>query len=271
MLFYFIFLAFVVYLFSIMPNIFKKRNLNQFENIFYSHRGLHNSQLDLSPENSLEAFKLSVENGFGIELDVQLSKDNIPVVIHDFNLSRLCGVDLDVRNLTLEDIKKYNLLNSKENIPTLQEVLDLVHGKVPLIVEIKATNNIDKTCLSVAKVLDNYMGVYCIESFNPFAALWYKKNRPDIIRGQLSTNHIKSKKHNFILAFLLQFLCFNFLTKPDFICYNVNYKNNISFILCKKLYKVFSIAYTIPSKEMYIKSKNYYDLFIFENFNIKEI
>lgn len=266
-----LFIIFVLYLLAIMPKIFNKANFSDFRNRYYAHRGLHNNK-ESNPENSMTAFKLAVENDYGIELDVQLTKDKIPVVFHDDNLKRVCGLNKKVKDCTFDELQKLTLFDSKEKIPHFQEVLDLVHGKVPLIVELKS-NDFDTTvCNIVDRHLSKYEGIYCIESFNPIMVLWYRSNRPNIIRGQLSTNFLgKGKKKNKtigikIVNFILQNLLLNFITKPDFIAFEHRYADMLSFKLCRDLYNTETIAYTIKSQEELLKAKNKFNLFIFDNF-----
>lgn len=243
------FLAIIVllYILSIKPN--KKRNVDVFLGRLYSHRGIHDN-MDKNPENSLLSFEMAVEKDYGIELDVQVTKDNIPVIFHDKTLTRVCSLDSCANDFTLKELKELRLFNTEEPIPTLKELLDIVNGKVPLIVEIKNESNDVSELEYIAEVLDNYNGLYCIESFNPLAVMWYKKNRPHVIRGQLSSC-FKKKDHSFTRRardFLLENLMTNFLAKPDFIAFNYKYKNMFSYKLCKKLYDPLTVAYTIKSQ-----------------------
>lgn len=257
----------LLYLLAIMPKLRKNPAMKQFDGWLYAHRGLHKNK-SKAPENSLPAFKLAVEHGFGIELDVQLTKDKVPVVFHDYDLNRACGVDIKVTDLTYEELKKYTLFKSKETIPTFREVLDLVDGKVPLIVELKIPWNPVETCLAASRELKNYKGLYCIESFNPFGLIWYKKHHPEIVRGQLSTDFVKDEiEGNKVQYFILKHLLFNFLTKPDFIAYHHIYKKSLSFSICRKLYKVKTVAWTIKSQQELDENKGYFDLFIFDKFD----
>lgn len=259
-------LIIILYLILIMPKILNRPDFKPFYNRYYAHRGLHGNK-DISPENSLKAIRLAVENQYGIEFDVQLSKDEEPVVFHDFSLKRMCGLDKMVNELTFEELRNLCLNNSNEKIPHLNEVLEIVNGQVPLIVELKLSSNSTRVCDIVAPILDNYNGTYCIESFNPVAVHWYKKNRPNVVRGQLSSNFLKSgKKKNRVLNFLLQNLMFNFITKPDFIAFNHKYKNMLSYRINHFIYKIPTVAYTIQSKDELKKSRGSFDLFIFENF-----
>lgn len=253
------------YIWSIKPN--KKRDTSGFLGRLYAHRGLHDN-LNKNPENSFLAFEMAVEEDYGIELDVQVTKDTIPVIFHDDTLIRACGLETCIGDYSLEELKKINLFNSQEKIPSLQEVLDLVDGKVPLIVEIKNYSRDIGDIEYIAQVLDKYKGLYCVESFNPLSLIWYKENRPQIIRGQLSS-YFKKKGHSFSRRardILLENFMTNFLTKPDFLGFNHKFKDMLSFKLCKTLYDPLTIAYTIKSENALQKSKNDFDLFIFDSF-----
>ncbi len=256
----------VIYLLAIMPKLKRNKNIKGMDGWLYAHRGLHNNKTD-APENSRKAFSLAVEEGYGIELDVQLTKDRVPVVFHDYNLKRACCVDIAVSSLTYDELKEYKLFQSEERIPTLGEVLALVDGKIPLIIELKIPWRADMLCTKVSELLENYRGFYVIESFNPFGLMWYKKHHPEVIRGQLSTDFIREKiDGNPIQYFLLKHLLLNFLTKPDFIAYHHVYRASLSFTLCRKLFRTKPIAWTIQSEEQLEKSRGYFDLFIFDGF-----
>ena len=256
----------LVYLLAIMPKLKRNKNIKGMDGWLYAHRGPHNNKSD-APENSLKAFGLAVEKGYGIELDVQLTKDLIPIVLHDYNLKRACHTEVQVSTITYEELKQYKLFASQERIPTLKEVLELVDGRVSLIIELKLPWKADPLCSTVAELLSGYKGFYVIESFNPFGLMWYRRHHPEVIRGQLSTDFIKEKiDGDPIQYFLLKHLLLNFLTKPDFIAYHHVYKNALSFTLCRKLFRTKPIAWTIQSEEQLEKSKEYYDLFIFDSF-----
>ncbi len=256
----------ILYLLAIMPNLKHNPKSNKLDGWLYAHRGLHDNK-GIAPENSLKAFHLAVEQGYGIELDVQLTKDMVPIIFHDRNLQRACGVAYKVTELTYEEISKYALFYSKEKIPTLKQVLKVVNSKVPIIIELKAPLITTKLCKVVADTLMDYKGVYCIQSFNTLALIWYKKHLPGVVRGQLSTDFLREKiTGNLLQHLLIKYLLLNFLAKPDFIAYHHVYKDSLSFTLCRKLYKVKSVAWTIQTQEQYDKSGKYYDLFIFDSF-----
>ena len=169
----------------------KKDILDELLKHRYAHRGLHNKPT--VPENSMAAFRLAVEKGYGMEMDLHLTKDGKLAVIHDASLLRTAGVDLLIEDLTLEEAQQYVLEESAEEvIPDFQELLDLVAGQVPLIVELKVgktSGGVDTTpalCQAAVNALDAYTAKYsasspclwCIESFSPTAVKWFRENRP---------------------------------------------------------------------------------------------
>lgn len=256
----------LLYFSAIMPRVLGRKDFSPFDGRYYAHRGLH-SNPDKVPENSLSAFKLAVEQNYGIEMDVQLSKDDIPVVFHDFTLKRVCRMNKKVRELTYEELKKLHLNQSNEIIPTLEEVLAMVNGKVPLIIEFKVQYLDTSVCDITAPMLEKYKGSYCIESFNPLVLFWYRRKRPQIVRGQLASNLIKDKEvGSRTLFFVLQNLLLNFITKPDFISFNYKYRKMLSFSLCKHLYRTPTFAWTIRSQKSLEESRGSFDYFIFDHF-----
>lgn len=256
-----------LYLLAIMPHMTRRPDLTPFTGRYYAHRGLHDNNTE-APENTLAAFRKAVDAGYGIEMDIQLTKDRIPVVVHDYHLKRLAGKDVRVNALTLEELQRdYRIYGSEEKVPTLEEVLALVDGKVPLIVEFKVEGGDLSLCDVAAPILDKYQGVWCMESFNPLAVNWYRKNRPQVMRGQLSCNYLRGKEPGYkMLYWVLQNLLLNFLAKPDFIAYDHHHTDMLSFRLNKILYKITTVAWTIKSQEELERAKKWYDLQIFDSF-----
>lgn len=261
----------VVYLFLIAPRMIGRADRTQmFKNgIFFAHRGLFDNDSE-APENSLAAFKKAVAAGYGMELDVQLSKDDQLVVFHDATLKRMCGVEGHVWDYTLEELQQFKLKDSNETIPTFAEVLKVVDGKTPLIIEYKMDRPLTKVCELADKMLSKYQGAYCIESFHPFAVMWYRKHRPDVLRGQLSGNMAKETKNPKLkmVYTLVTYLLTNVLTRPDFIAYDHRYVNNISRRVCRWL-GALSVTYTIKSVARYEEVKDEFDLFIFDSCILK--
>lgn len=249
-----------------MPDMSHRLDRTLWDSRHYAHRGLHKSHT-FPPENSMTAFLLAMEKGYGIELDVQITKDRIPVVFHDYSLKRMCQIDKKVKDLTFKELQNFTLSHSDEHIPSLESILHLINGKIPLIIEFKTEGKNMSVCKFAKPILKNYKGLYCIESFNPMVLLWYKKNDPKIIRGQLSEHLLQnSKGKSKLLYFLLQNLLLNFLTKPDFIAYNHKHSYMLSYVLCHRLFRIPTFAWTIQSQEALDRNHNKFDYFIFDNF-----
>ena len=259
-----------VFLFMICPNLSKdrKRKMQPFENVYIAHRGFFNNRSGI-PENSLPAFRRAVEMGFGIELDVQLSKDGFLLVFHDDSMERMCGVDKKLREMDYADIQGYPLVDTNERIPLFSDVLKVIDGKVPLIVEVKYEGNVIATTKAMAQMMDGYKGVWCMESFDPRSLRWFKQNRPLIIRGQLSTDYWKDElEQTNINKFLLTNLMYNMLGRPDFIAYNHKYYSNWSLAICRKVFSPEMVAWTIKNqKEMELAKDHFFNILIFDSFN----
>jgi glycerophosphoryl diester phosphodiesterase len=259
----------VLYLYAIKPNPPGKKNIEPFLGRYYAHRGLFDNGSE-APENSINAISQAVEMGYGVEFDVRLTIDKVPVVIHDNSLFRSAGVESLVSELSFRDLRELKLFGSNGRIPTLHEVLQTIDGRVPIIVELKQDVGGDTTiCDVVAPILDGYKGDYMVESFNPVLMIWYKKNRPSAIRGQLSTNHLKEGKKDFLLNLSLQYLLFNFMVKPDFIAYNHLYGNNLSLMINRRLFGITTAAYTLKSQKELDMNRTRFDILIFDSFTPK--
>ena len=255
----------VLYFLAIKPRLSRQKQWAPFKGVYYAHRGLHDNESE-APENSLPAFKKAVKAGYGIELDVQLTKDRVPVVFHDFTLERACGRPGKVYEYTYEELQQFPLFQSNERIPKFEEVLKVVDGKVPLIVEIKLEWMDLTVCAFVDKLLKEYKGMYCIESFNPLVLTWYRRYHNDVLRGQLSDAFLKEGEYRGVLYWILQNLLLNWMTKPDFVAYNHKYADNLSRRLCRKLYKNMAAAWTIKSQQELEAAKEEFDIFIFDSF-----
>lgn len=260
-----VFLA-ILYLFFIAPGMFRCADRTPLMgHRFYAHRGLFDNE-GAAPENSMAAFQKAVDAGYGIEMDIQLSKDDRMVVFHDDTLWRMCGMEGHVWDYTLEELQRMKLKDSKETIPAFSDVLKMVDGRVPLIIEYKMDRPLKKSCVLGDRLLRDYRGAYCIESFHPLALMWYRKHRPEIVRGQLSGNLWKSgEKLSYNLAGLfVAWLLTNVVSRPDFIAYDHKYAGNLSRRLCRRM-GALSVAYTIKSREQYEKVKDEFELFIFDS------
>ena len=232
----------------------------------YAHRGLHGRGV---PENSMEAFRRAKEAGYGVELDVHLLADGNLAVIHDARLKRTTGAEGLIEDLTTQQLKNYRLEDTEETIPEFREVLELFAGQAPLIVELKCErNNYAALCETACRILDSYDGIYCMESFDPRCVYWLRKNRPDIIRGQLTENYFaaNNSKLPWYLKFVLRNQMLNFLTLPDFVAYKYKDRKTISNTLCRRLWGIQGVSWTLKSQKEYDTARTEGWIPIFEDF-----
>lgn len=144
-----------------------------------AHRGLHEPGV---PENSLPAFRAAAAAGYGVELDVYLSRDDVPVVVHDASLGRMTGTDVRIGQLTVAQLAEVRLEGTDAHIPTLAEALAVLR-EVPVMVEVKQPwIRPGKLENRTAAVLDTHDGPCCVASFNPGTVRWFLRQRPDTIR-----------------------------------------------------------------------------------------
>jgi len=238
-----------------------KKNLEFLKQSFITHRGMHDIKKAI-PENSIKAFEKSIENNYIIELDLHILKDNSVVVFHDDNLKRMTGVDKKLAKTTYEEIKDLKLQGTENHIPLFKDVLKVVAGKVPIIIELKYDTKVGLLEKEIMNILRNYKGKYVIKSFNPLTIYWFRKNYPEIIRGQLSAGFNNEK--NIIKKYILKNMIFNFISKPDFISYDINALP--SKLVEKYRKKKIVLGWTIKNKEELNKAKKYCDNYICENF-----
>ena len=203
------------YMFAVSPDPSRG---NEFPSDRLAHRGLHDETI---PENSLAAFRAAKERGLGVELDVQYTLDEKVVVFHDEDLLRMCGVAGKVRDMTYDELSGLGLLGTEEKIPLFSEVLEVM-SPLPVLCEIKyymgATNT--EICQDVLRLLRGYGGFMCIESFAPAIVGWFRKNAPDVYRGQLAMNDLKGYRGKDLFSrTLLKTLLINYIGRPHFISF----------------------------------------------------
>jgi len=158
-----------------------------------AHRGYHDAAAGIL-ENSCAAFQAAMDAGYGIELDVQLSKDGHAMVFHDYEMSRLTNERGAIRMRTRDELVKIPLKGMRETIPTLPEVLALVDGRVPLVIEIKDQDgamgpDVGPLEQSVAKALKGYDGPVAVMGFNPHSIAAFAEASPDTPRGLVTCSY----------------------------------------------------------------------------------
>ncbi|PZO66739.1 MAG: phosphodiesterase [Paracoccus denitrificans] len=153
-----------------------------------AHRGLHSNGV---PENTMAAFQAAIDAGYGIELDIQPAADGTPLVFHDYVLDRLTASTGPVAALTTDQAGATQVLGTKETVPTLSQVLDLVAGRVPLLIEIKDQDkgcgpNVGDLQDRVAGLLNGYKGPVAVMSFNPHTVSAFHRAAPWVACGLTS-------------------------------------------------------------------------------------
>lgn len=264
----------LAYIWAIHPRM-PRRDITPLLGVDYAHRGLWNTNdpgENNRPENSLAAFRAAVEKGYGVELDVHLTRDGALVVHHDDSLKRLTGVDIRIAQSTLEEVRACHLPNG-EPVPTYDEVLETIGGRIPMIVEVKVEDNADALSKAVYERMKRYDGPWCMESFGPRAVKWFRVNAPEVIRGQLAFDHAGKGKTAFLflrnlgIASMLQ----NVLARPDFVAFEAkSVKWHTLSIHLLRLMKPWFVAWTVRSQADMDKLRGKWDLQIFEKFEAKK-
>ncbi len=256
------------YIFLIWPRLSKSHLMKKYQGTCFAHRGYHNIKLGI-PENSLPAFKRALKCGYAIELDLHLTKDRQLIVFHDDNLKRVCNLDATPESLTYEELLKLRLLGTNERIPLFSEVLGLIDGKVPLLVELKVGGTDLSLCPATYEALKDYPGEYLVQSFNPLALGWFKRHAPEVLRGQLSSNMRTSKAAlPSVYKFTLTRLLTNVIARPDFVSYNLRYTKRITTTLMRRLFGLPYAVWTLRDEKSYRRGRDEFEMVIFEDSSI---
>lgn len=211
----------VVWCFLVAPGRLARERRAPFIGRMYAHRGLYAADQSV-PENSLLAFLNAADAGYGIELDVQRTRDGQIVIFHDESMLRVCGVDKHIRDYSYAELAAFPLFVGEHRIPLFSDALTAVAGRVPLIVELKYGPDWIPLCEETLRLLRAAGGAYCVESFHPRIVRWFRRNAPDIVRGQLSEAYrFSSKSLPCAQSLMMSRLLTNFLTRPQFIAYRI--------------------------------------------------
>lgn len=200
-----------------------------------AHRGLHN---DTMTENSMASFHNAIENGYNIETDVHILKSGEVVIFHDFTLKRLCGYDVSISDLTLDDIKsdKY-LLPNGEHIPLFSELMAIAEGKTGILLELKYSGLNYKQERAVYDLIKGKESFIAVQAFNPMTIVWFKQHAPEFYRGSLSSNQV-----TYLTKFFFKFM------KPNFLAYDVKNLKTANKVFNKKG-DLNILTWTVRSKE----------------------
>lgn len=204
------------------PNM-KRSRMARWRGQRFAHRGLHDAAQGVV-ENTLPAFDAACRADYGIELDIQFTADGEVVVFHDDDLRRLAGDRRMVRDVMLDELRGMPLSGVESaRVPTLNEVLACVNGRVPLLIELKNGRRNADLCRALMEKLKYYPGEYIVESFNPLIVMWFRRHAPQVVRGQLVCG-MKGYRETVrpVPAFCMAALLFNAFARPDFVAYDAN-------------------------------------------------
>ncbi len=258
----FLLFDFALYLFAI--GTVRSKEIKRYKSVRFAHRGLHSEGV---AENSMTAFRLAVEKGFGIELDVRLSSDGKLVVFHDDTLDRVCGIEGRVDSYTAKELSQISLSETEDTVPLFDDVLDLVGGRVPLLVEIKEDSGVNEVSIKTAERLKSYEGDYIVESFNPLSLRNVRRILPKAERGILSHRYYENEKYRKPLYFLLQCLLLNFLCRPSFVAYDHRHYKSVGLRMTRALFGATTFAWTVRSAEAEAEARKHgFDSVIFEGY-----
>lgn len=254
----------ILYLFAIFPRFSRKRDMLRYRHTMFAHRGYHCMKMGI-PENSMAAFRAALAKGYGIEIDLHLTKDGRLVVFHDDTLDRMCGRPDIIECMTYEELKSCRLGGTSETIPSFEDVLSLVKGQVPLLIELKIPDASMQICEKTYRRLQSYPGPCLIQSFNTMGIRWFRLHAPHILRGQLSSNLTRDPlKEAWLLRFMVKHLLANFLGRPDFISYNLNDLPIANVWILKHIFHIPVAVWTLNTPDMLYRGKQHFDMQIFE-------
>ncbi len=227
--------------------VHKPRNFDWLTRWEYAHRGLHRKGV---PENSLSAARAAILAGLGIECDIQLSKDDQPIVFHDWELDRLTDRTGLVSDIEADKLEKLPLLGTEETPTHLAKFLANIGHQAPVLIEIKSKSQFDvgRSCEQVFAVIATYQGPFAVMSFDPLVGAWFAKNAPDVPRGLVCTDSLD-------LGFLNAWRSPGVIemAQPDFLAVDIR---NIPNSICS-LWRLAGhplLSWTIRSRELREKS-----------------
>jgi len=259
---------FGIYLLLMAPRPRNPVMLEQFLGGQFAHRGLHDKENGV-PENTLLAFQRAVEHGYGMEFDVRFTKDKQLVIMHDDSVERMTGVKALTSQTDLQQLMQLRVGGTDQRIPRFEQVLELVDGRTPLIVELKVCgDDFAQLGQAVCGMLDKYSGPYVIESFDPRLVHWLRKNRPDVVRGQLMEYYRRHGSKDFpaVLDFIIHSHIINCFGRPDFVAINHADRDTLPMRLSRRIFRTPEFDWTVRSQAEADASRADGSAYIFEGF-----
>ena len=252
---------------AIKPRTKGKPDMSVFSSYDYANGGLHDYCKNF-PENSIDAYEAAYKHGYGVVMPVRVTKDGVPVVFADHELWRMCNKDGIIEDMTIDEVKELRLLETKHQIPTLKEALDLIDGQVPVLIQLKSQDgNYTHLSESAALVLDGYDGVFAVESLDYRCVRWFMRYRPAVIRGQMLEKSVDfgDSIFSFLRQFAKNWLLTNYMSRPDFISTHIVDRKSISLRFCQMLYHVPVVHWTICTLKGYERSRMEDAIVVFED------
>lgn len=208
----------------------------------YTHRGLHRPGI---PENSLAAFAGAVAAGLGVECDIQRSRDGHAMLVHDWELERLTGIKGRLADYSSDELARIAFLEPGHYIARFDDLLDVVEGKVPILVEIKSRPryDIEASCIAVRDALAEYRGLHAVMSFDPRVARWFRRNSPATVRGLVMREDAKGHTQSAWQRHLALWAA-----RPDFIAYHIEALPN-RFVADLRDYGMPVLTWTVDSPD----------------------
>lgn len=226
-----------------------------------AHRGLHDAG---KPENSMPAFQAAVDSGYGIELDVHSTADGKLVVFHDDTLDRMTERHGPVADLTSDELSKLRLGGTDHTIPMLDDVLRVVAGSAPVLIEVKTGSPMAVVGPSLLAALDGYSGPAAVQSFDPRVLAWVRKNAPGLVRGQIASS-FRDEKMPAPQKLLLRSMVLNAVTRPQFVAFDVNSMPSVFVSAWRKLLRIPLLLWTVRTADQLAKASGYGANVIFED------
>lgn len=228
-----------------------------------AHRGFHDLGSGI-PENSLAAFDRAAELGTPVEFDVHLTADGVPVVVHDVDLERVTGVAGTVTELVAAEVAERSILGTDQRVPTLTQVLEVLGGRVGAMVELKNySRNVGPLEETVYAILRDYDGDHCVASFNPASVAWFRRNAPEVRRGQTAAPLDEVEGLPGWLRPLLGAMVGNTVSGPEFLSYELRGLPNAAVSFWRRR-GLPLITWTVQTPADVVKARAVADNFIYE-------
>ncbi len=239
----------------------------------FAHRGLHDAHQNIV-ENTRSSVQAALDLDFGIEVDLRAASCGTIMVFHDEHLERLTHATGRVADKSLAQLQQIQFRNTSDQMMSLQDLLDLNNGRVPMLLEIKSDWQFDQHSLHkfVTKMIDtlkNYQGDFAVMSFDPAITSMFQMLAPNIARGLISERfsyHEEWKSLSWLRRMRLRFLLSFPYSRPDFIAYDINALPAIAPMIARSLFKRPLLTWTVRTSEQQLRAQKHCDAMIFEGF-----